>query len=186
MKITSVKDLNFRQNVDPSFRRATNKNISEFKRLNEQYHQAKLLLEDAQSSLDSQTKITAVAEKNYESSAKKLADLQAIIDGDHLPEGAQPVKRIKNRNKVKEHTQALLEVAEKERIVLARKDEYLKQLEHDFFLIDTSYNRFGSTIQSAMANHKKISEADLIKVEKIQDINVKTQVCNLNSGNERN
>jgi chromosome segregation ATPase len=95
-----MEKTNFRQNVDPGFRRQTNKGVSELAGLRATYEQCKKDLSQAEQRLNKErSKFDEVAVA-LESARNALSVAQEEIDSDYLPEGAQPRARIENRDRL--------------------------------------------------------------------------------------
>lgn len=89
---------NFRQNVDPSFRRKTNKEVVELKNLRMEYEKTKIAFDEANKRLEREREVLDQVTANLEYARDGLSEVQAEIDADYLPEGAQPRKRIQDRD----------------------------------------------------------------------------------------
>ncbi len=95
-----MEKTTFRQNVDPSFRRQTNKNLTELTNLRTVYEKCKSELEFADSVLNQEKmKLDRIA-VSLEAARNNLSVSQEEIDADYLPEGAQPRARIENRDRL--------------------------------------------------------------------------------------
>ena len=91
---------NFRQNVDPSFRRQTNKSLSELTALRTNYEKCQKELENTDTILNREkTRLEEIAFA-LENARNSLSVAQEEIDADYLPEGAQPRARIENRDRL--------------------------------------------------------------------------------------
>lgn len=95
-----MTDRNFRRNVDPAFRRKTNKNISELNGLREDFERKKRVLEEAEAVLNREKARLDGATFDLEEARNALSEAQAEIDADYLPEGAQPRARIQKRDEL--------------------------------------------------------------------------------------
>ena len=95
-----MTDRNFRRNVDPSFRRKTNKNLSELSGLREDFERKKKVLEEAEAVLNREKARLDAATFDLEEARNELSEAQAEIDADYLPEGAQPRARIQKRDEI--------------------------------------------------------------------------------------
>lgn len=91
---------NFRQNVDPGFRRQTNKSLAELTTLRTTYEKCKKELEFADNILNQEKSRLEEIAVALESARNALSDAQEEIDADYLPEGAQPRPRIENRDRL--------------------------------------------------------------------------------------
>lgn len=89
---------NFRQTVDPSFRRKTNKDVVELTNLRLEYEKSKTILDEANKRLEREREVLDQVTANLEFARDGLSQVQAEIDADYLPEGAQPRKRIQDRD----------------------------------------------------------------------------------------
>ena len=89
---------NFRQTVDPSFRRKTNKDVVELTNLRLEYEKCKTALDEANRRLEREREVLDQVTANLEFARDGLSEVQAEIDADYLPEGAQPRKRIQDRD----------------------------------------------------------------------------------------
>jgi predicted nucleic acid-binding Zn-ribbon protein len=88
----------FRHKINPSFRRQTNKAVNELSNLRVEYEKTKLALEEANKQLEREKDILDQITSNLEYARNSLSSVQAEIDADYLPEGAQPRKRIEDRD----------------------------------------------------------------------------------------
>jgi exonuclease VII small subunit len=95
-----MEKTRFRQNVDPSFRRQTNKNLSELTSLRTTYEQCKKELETADQRLNREKSRLDEISVALETARNALSNAQEEIDADYLPEGAQPRARIENRDRL--------------------------------------------------------------------------------------
>lgn len=95
-----MADRNFRRNVDPTFRRKTNKSLSELAGLRDDFERKKRVLEEAEAVLNREKARVDAATFDLEEARNELSEAQAEIDADYLPEGAQPRARIQKRDEI--------------------------------------------------------------------------------------
>jgi len=88
----------FRRNVDPTFRRKTNKSLAELTALKNSYERCKNSLAAAEGFLTKEKSSLDQATILLEDGRNRLSEAQEEIDADYLPEGAQPRARIQNRD----------------------------------------------------------------------------------------
>lgn len=88
----------FRQNVDPTLRRKTNKSLTELTNLKNYYEQCKQSLAEAEASLNKEKDNLDQAGVQLEEARNRLSEAQTEVDADYLPEGAQPRARIQHRD----------------------------------------------------------------------------------------
>ncbi len=155
-----MEDINFRRNVDPGFRRKTNKNLLELNNLREDYEKKKRALKDADDLLNREK--TRLDERNskLEEARNLLSEAQAEIDADYLPEGAQPRARIQKRDEV------AVMVEQNEAAYLAQKSamdaasEAQMAAEREFFNADRILNRYAEGLEDIMQAKAIIEELD--------------------------
>jgi hypothetical protein len=90
----------FRRNVDPSFRRKTDKNVLELNSLKAEYNNCKEEANKCRATLEREKSSLAQARSLSEQANDRLSDAQVEIDSDPLPEGAQPRPRIHKRDQL--------------------------------------------------------------------------------------
>jgi chromosome segregation ATPase len=95
-----LNKTNFRQNVDPSFRRQTNKSTAELVTLRSNYEECKKELNSADSRFNREKSNLDEVAIALEAARNDLSVAQEEIDADYLPEGAQPRARIEHRDKL--------------------------------------------------------------------------------------
>lgn len=78
---------------------------------------------------------------------QNLSLAQAVIDADYLPEGAQPVDRIKARNKLTVKKQQAEEAFAIQRRQTEESMKILEAADRSLFEADRSVNRFAETLQ---------------------------------------
>lgn len=81
-----------------AFRRKTNKDVVELTSLRLEYENTKSALDDAAKHLERERETLDQLTANLEYARNALSEIQAEIDADYLPEGAQPRKRIQDRD----------------------------------------------------------------------------------------
>lgn len=171
--MVTLSELGFRQNVDPQFRREANKNISEYNRLRES-----LIRQMAENKRSREAFVAADIkrlnlERTHEEGKKELALVQAVIDAEYLPEGAQPIDRIKNRNKISSKVEQQRINAEKQRELTDALSDALKGKDHDLFVAERGFHRYGEILQQTMRDLNIISDLDNDKLSKVETIQMK-------------
>ncbi len=83
---------------NPSERNKANKQLENIGSLREVYKSAKIKVDNAQNILETEDTRLQRSRDLYSVSLAKLTEIQEIIDAEPLPEGAQPVARIQQRN----------------------------------------------------------------------------------------
>ncbi len=155
-----MEDINFRRNVDPGFRRKTNKNLLELKNLREDYEKKKRALKDADDLLSREKSRLDERNLKLEETRNLLSEAQAEIDADYLPEGAQPRARIQKRDEV------AVMVEQNEAAYLAQKSamdvasEAQMAAEREFFNADRILNRYAEGLEDIMQAKAIIEELD--------------------------
>ncbi len=155
-----MEDINFRRNVDPGFRRKTNKNLLELNNLREDYEKKKRALKDADDLLSREKSRLDERNLKLEETRNLLSEAQAEIDADYLPEGAQPRARIQKRDEV------AVMVEQNEAAYLAQKSamdvasEAQMAAEREFFNADRILNRYAEGLEDIMQAKAIIEELD--------------------------
>lgn len=193
VKISKLEDLKFRQNVDISQRRQvlkilvsmfliilfsiffqTNKNIAEYERLSNEYVFRKREFEVISKELLQEKNKLKEKKILYESSLKLLNEAQAIINTDHLPEGAQPVDRIKKRNKLVDKEKiANDELVSQQKQTQIVTNNYNKA-ETKLFEADRAINRFAETWKNTIESQEEITASDKKKYDRLNTMEMKT------------
>jgi hypothetical protein len=96
-----MSEVIIKRTGDPSERRKANKQLSNIGGLQEVYKSSKIKVEAAQDLLELEDSRLQKSREALAAKQLKLNEIEEIIDGDPLPEGAQPVARIQNRNMLK-------------------------------------------------------------------------------------
>lgn len=81
-------------------RRKTNSELTELKSLRQAYQEAKTVLDKAEAALEHESLALDSALASLEGGRNALSEVQAEVDADYLPEGAQPRVRIAQRDKL--------------------------------------------------------------------------------------
>ena len=105
---------------------------------------------------------------------EQLSSAQAVIDSDYLPEGAQPIDRIKARNKLAVKKQ---QAADALALQKRQTEDCVKQLEaadRNLFEADRSVNRFAETLRDALAMSEEIKISDEQKAKHLLFIDQQT------------
>lgn len=108
--------------------------------------------------------------KNTKTGKKELAAIQAIIDAEYLPEGAQPLDRIANKKKMVGKVEELRQKAEKQLKVVENLESVLKDKEHTLFLADRDYHRYGASLEITVDDLTRISTLDTQKWRRVEEI----------------
>jgi hypothetical protein len=95
-----MNQTDFRRNVDPQKRRKNNKELLELKELQAEYKVCKQAVADSDAKLQVQNAKLDRATTLLEDTRNALSEVQAEIDCDYLPEGAQPRGRIQRRDEL--------------------------------------------------------------------------------------
>lgn len=88
----------FRRNVDPAFRRQANKDVTQLTNLRLKFEKCKSVLDESSRKLERDREALEEVTANLEHARNALSQVQEEIDADYLPEGAQPRKRIQDRD----------------------------------------------------------------------------------------
>ena len=169
----SIKDLNFRKNVDPAFRRGTNKQLLELNNLKLEYKKCEESSEIIENELEKEKLKLQDLYALVEKLRNELAAAQEEIDADYLPEGAQPRPRIHNRDRI------LMEVGQAEVALEAQKtstnavSEKFILAEKELFQADRNISRFAETLEDTMLAMATIKELDKQKADKLANLDDK-------------
>lgn len=155
-----MEDINFRRNVDPAFRRKTNKSVLELNSLREDYERKKRSLQEADDLVNREKSRLDDKNANLEGARNQLSEAQAEIDADYLPEGAQPRARIQKRDELAmmvEQSEAAYH-AQKKAMEIATEAQMAA--EREFFTADRALNRFAEGLEDLMQAKAIIAELD--------------------------
>jgi predicted nucleic acid-binding Zn-ribbon protein len=158
--MTTMEDINFRRNLDPGFRRKTNKNLLELNNLREEYDRKKGSLFEADELVKREKARLDDRSARLEEAQNALSDAQAEIDADYLPEGAQPRARIQKRDElalIVDQSEAAYQ-AQKKAMETATQAQITA--EREFFNADRSLNRFAEGLEDVMQAKAIIEELD--------------------------
>eukprot|EP01033_Poteriospumella_lacustris_P014882 gene14882-10641_t len=165
---------NFRQTVDPSFRRKTNKDVVELTNLRLEYEKCKTALDEANRRLEREREVLDQVTANLEFARDGLSEVQAEIDADYLPEGAQPRKRIQDRDSLLllvQQEEATLEV--QRRITDECNEAYLKA-EKEFFVADRAISHYAEGLESVLDSKQLLDHLDEEKRRRQKELDEQT------------
>jgi FKBP-type peptidyl-prolyl cis-trans isomerase len=155
-----MDDINFRRNVDPAFRRQTNKSLAELNSLQAEYESKKNKLHDADGLLSREKDRMDDRTIELENARNDLSEAQSEIDSDYLPEGAQPRARIQKRDEYIVSVQQCEAAFEAQKKATHAATELQLQAERDFFLADRTLNRFAEGLEDVLQAKAVISGLD--------------------------
>lgn len=150
----------FRRQVDPTFRRKTNKDVLELNNLKSQYNQCKADVDRCRERLSYENSSLQNVRALYEDANNRLSDAQVEIDCDPLPEGAQPRPRIHKRDQLSLEVDQLNAALDAQRKSTAHASEQFMESERKLFEADRDLNRFAENLEDTILAIATIKELD--------------------------
>lgn len=179
MKESSTKfnmtELNFRKNVDPSFRRGTNKQLLELNELKIEYKKCQEETDLVEEQLEIEKQKLQELTFTVEQLRNELASAQAEIDADYLPEGAQPRPRIHLRDRIDVQVRQAEAALDAQRNSTQQATERFMEAENRLFQADRSISRFAETLEDTILAKNTIQDLDNQKKQKLQDLAQKVE-----------
>lgn len=120
----------------------SNQHLAVVGKLQEKYKLSQLNVDNAQNELEIEESRLRKHVDYLQKKSIKLSDLQEVIDSDPLPEGAQPLERIRQRDALVLEVNNLKNIAENQETAVKQKRDALRRAENDLFNADLSLNKF--------------------------------------------
>lgn len=162
-----------RGGLSPTKRKEAYTALAEVGFLRDEYRTWKIKVDELDKAWEHQRNLQKEAVLNLENAKEQLSSAQEEIDADYLPEGAQPVKRIAKRDKLRILVSQLEAALNAQKQSTQRSFEELQVVEKKLFEADKKLNQFVDTLEDAQEAAAFQAEIDKERAARLAKLELK-------------